>query len=107
MSQHSGSDWPALAYHEPPITTILIQSSFVLVSNILNQAVNSLLYCGLIGQILIGVAYGTPGGNILSRDVETTIVQLGYLGLILLVFEGRQPTLSATQYDAINLTPRI
>ncbi|UNI24328.1 hypothetical protein JDV02_010084 [Purpureocillium takamizusanense] len=88
MLQQSGSDWPALAYHEPSITTILIQSSFVLASNILNHIVNSLLYCGLIGQILIGVAYGTPGGEILSRDVEATIVQLGYLGLILLVFEG-------------------
>ncbi|KAJ6444086.1 sodium/hydrogen exchanger family protein [Purpureocillium lavendulum] len=92
MSQHATGSWPALAYHEPPIATILIQSSFILASNILNQIVNSLLYCGLIGQILIGVAYGTSGGAILSDDVEAAIVQLGYIGLILLVFEGKTAT---------------
>ena len=88
MSLHVRGTQAALAYHEPSIVAILSQSSFLLVSNTLDYIVNSLLNCGLIGQILVGVAWGTPGGQILSRGVEDTMVQLGYVGLILIVFEG-------------------
>ncbi|KAJ9157849.1 Cation/H+ exchanger [Pleurostoma richardsiae] len=84
----STSSDAALAYHEPSIVTILVQSSFLVLLNVLNWALDALLYCGLIGQILIGIAWGTPGGQILSQDAEHVVVQLGYLGLILLVFEG-------------------
>lgn len=87
MSTHS-QDQASLSYEEPSIVTILIQSSFLLLLNLLNWAIDKVLYCGLIGQILVGVAWGTPGGHILSIDAEHTVVQLGYLGLILLVFEG-------------------
>lgn len=43
---------------------------------------------GLIGQIIVGLIYGVPIGNILSLDWQTTFVDLGYIGLILIVFEG-------------------
>ncbi|KAK3933739.1 sodium/hydrogen exchanger family protein [Diplogelasinospora grovesii] len=84
----SSTEAAALAYHEPSILTILIQSSFLILLNTLNWALDALLYCGLIGQIFIGIAYGTPGGRLLDLEVEHVVVQLGYLGLILLVFEG-------------------
>jgi Kef-type K+ transport system membrane component KefB len=78
----------ALPYHEPGIVTILILASFLLLQNAINWAFDRLLFCGLIGQIAIGVAWGTPGAKWLPDDVQHSIVQLGYLGLILLVFEG-------------------
>lgn len=78
----------ALPYHEPGIVTILILSSFLILANALNWALDRLLYCGLLGQIAIGIAWGTPGANWLSGDVQSTVVQVGYLGLILLVMEG-------------------
>ncbi|KAK4627694.1 uncharacterized protein CLAFUR5_04250 [Fulvia fulva] len=78
----------ALAYHEPGIITILILASFLLLENAINWAFDKLLFCGLLGQIAVGVAWGTPGAKWLSIDVENTIMQIGYLGLILLVFEG-------------------
>ncbi|KAK4503588.1 hypothetical protein PRZ48_004503 [Zasmidium cellare] len=78
----------ALSYHEPGIVTILILSSFLLLQNVINWLFDRLLFCGLIGQIAIGVAWGTPGGKWLSEDIENAIMQLGYLGLILIVFEG-------------------
>jgi hypothetical protein len=78
----------SLPYHEPDIVTILIQASFLLVLNAVNYVLDHLLYCGLVGQLLIGIAWGTPGAKWLPADVETVIVQLGYLGLILLVYEG-------------------
>lgn len=78
----------SLPYHEPGIVTILTQTSFLLLLNLVNAALDKVLYCGLLGQVLIGIAWGTPGAKWLTVTVEETIVQWGYLGLILLVFEG-------------------
>lgn len=79
---------PSLPYHEPAIATILVQSSLLLLLNVVNAVLDRLVYCGLLGQVLIGIAWGTPGTKWLSSEVEEVIVQLGYLGLILLVYEG-------------------
>ena len=78
----------SLPYAEADIVTILVLSSFLVLSNVLGSALDKLLYCGIIGQILLGVAWGTPGTKWLSEATEATIVQLGYLGLILMVYEG-------------------
>lgn len=78
----------SLPYHEPSITIIAILSGFVLLLNLINHGLDKLAYCGLIGQVAIGIAWGTPGAKWLSHEVENAVVQLGYLGLILLVFEG-------------------
>ncbi|GIK06876.1 hypothetical protein Aspvir_002529 [Aspergillus viridinutans] len=78
----------ALAYHEPGIETILILTSFLLALNWVNALLDKLIYCGLVGQLLIGMAWGVPGANWIELDVQRTIQQLGYLGLLLLVYEG-------------------
>ncbi|KAH9825946.1 Sodium/hydrogen exchanger [Teratosphaeria destructans] len=78
----------ALAYEEPSIVTILTLASFLLLLNGINYALDRIVYCGLIGQILVGVAWGTPGAKWLSQDVQDSVMQLGYLGLILIVYEG-------------------
>lgn len=78
----------SLPYHEPDITTILVQSSFLILLNVINVILDNTLYCGLLGQIFIGVAWGTPGAKWLAGSAEEVVVQLGYLGLVLLVYEG-------------------
>ncbi|KAJ4263096.1 hypothetical protein NW762_006714 [Fusarium torreyae] len=78
----------SLSYHEPTITVIAILSGFLLLLNLLNYGLDRVAYCGLIGQVALGIAWGTPGAKWLSREVEDAVVQLGYLGLILIVFEG-------------------
>lgn len=78
----------ALSYREPEITTILVQSSFLLFLNIVNWVLDYAIYCGLLGQVFIGIAWGVPGATWLSLDVQDAVMQLGYLGLILLVYEG-------------------
>lgn len=88
MAGDASASAASLPYHEPGIVNILILTSFLLLLNIINAALNRLAYCGLLGQVLIGIAWGTPGAKWLSMDMEKTVVQLGYLGLILLVFEG-------------------
>jgi len=84
----SGATERALLYHEPAIVTILIQSSFLLLLNIGGYVLDNVIYCGLLGQVFLGVAWGTPGARWLPEAFEVAITQLGYLGLILLVFEG-------------------
>lgn len=78
----------ALSYEEPDIISILILSSFLFLLNVVNSLLDKIIYCGLIGQILVGVAWGLPGAGWLSLQVQHTIMQFGYLGLILIVYEG-------------------
>lgn len=78
----------SLVYHEPAITTIIVLSGFLLFLNGVSYGLDKLVYCGLIGQVFLGIAWGTPGAKWLSAEMEHSIVQLGYLGLILIVFEG-------------------
>ena len=80
---------PSLPYHEPAIDIILVQTSFLLLLNVANAALDRIVYCGLLGQVLVGIAWGTPGAKWLSTHMEEVIVQFGYIGLILLVFEGQ------------------
>ncbi|KAJ5569175.1 hypothetical protein N7450_011661 [Penicillium hetheringtonii] len=43
---------------------------------------------GIIGQIAVGIIYGVPLANILEHHWQETFVTLGYVGLILIIFEG-------------------
>ncbi|KAK2813632.1 hypothetical protein FQN50_000028 [Emmonsiellopsis sp. PD_5] len=89
----------ALPYHEPPIPTLLITSTFLLLLNLINHFLDNLIYCGLLGQLFVGVAWGAPGAQWLSIELQEAVVKLGYLGLVLLVYEGglstSPPTLRA------------
>jgi Kef-type K+ transport system membrane component KefB len=93
---------PSLPYHEPTVDVILVQASFLLLLNIANAVLDRIVYCGLLGQVLVGIAWGTPGAKWLSTQMEQVIVQLGYIGLILLVFEGS--TLSFIPNISFSLT---
>lgn len=85
------SESASLPYEEPNILTILILSSFLLLLNAVNHALDKLIFCGLVGQVILGIAWGTPGARLLDIETERVIVNLGYLGLILLVYEGMFP----------------
>ncbi|KAK8134365.1 hypothetical protein PG984_006377 [Apiospora sp. TS-2023a] len=78
----------SLPYHEPGLEELLVLAAFLLALNLVNAALDRTLYCGLVGQVFVGVAWGTPGAAWLSASLERAVVQLGYLGLVLLVFEG-------------------
>lgn len=83
------ADQASLAYHEPSMRSIIIMSGFLLVLNIFNAILDKLLYCGLIGQLFIGILWGSPGANWLDQELQEVIQILGYLGLIMLVYEGK------------------
>lgn len=85
----------SLPYHEPGIVTILIIASFLLALNTINYTLDRIIYCGLVGQLFIGIAWGTPGLDWLSEELQHSIVQLGYIGLVLIVYEGTLTMFSA------------
>ncbi|GIZ43250.1 hypothetical protein CKM354_000648200 [Cercospora kikuchii] len=87
MAQEAASS-ASLPYHEPGIVTILVISSFLLLLNSVNWLLDRLVFCGLIGQIFIGIAWGAPGSKWLTTELQEVIVQLGYLGLLCIVYEG-------------------
>ncbi|KAK6390443.1 hypothetical protein LTR65_005567 [Meristemomyces frigidus] len=78
----------ALVYTEPGIVTILIYASFLLLLNVVNSVLDRTVYCGMIGQVFIGIAWGVPGASWIPLEAQDTIMQLGYLGLILIVQGG-------------------
>ncbi|KAI1118627.1 Sodium/hydrogen exchanger [Nemania sp. NC0429] len=77
-----------LPYHEPSIVELLISSTFLLALNAINSVIDRTLACGLVGQVLIGTAWGEPGARWLPADVQRVVSSLGYLGLILVVYAG-------------------
>lgn len=48
-----------------------------------------MIQAGIIGQIAVGIIYGVPLANILEHTWQETFLVLGYVGLILIIFEGR------------------
>ena len=78
----------ALPYAAPDVVTILILAFLFLLLNLVGYFLDRVLYCGLLGQLFIGVAWGSPGGQWLPIATEKVLVDMGYLGLILLVYEG-------------------
>jgi hypothetical protein len=77
----------SLAYHEPGASILLALSSFLLCLHILAYPFN-LVSSGLLGQILAGVIFGAPLASWLSVSIQEAVVQLGYVGLVLLCYEG-------------------
>ena len=90
----------AIPYQEPNIITILTLSSFIIVSNAVRYILDKALCCGIVCQIFVDITYGKPGGNVLGDEVQDTIVQLGYLGLIFIVYEGE--TLIVIPYSLLS-----
>ena len=76
------------SYVEPTIVSLLILSSFIYLLNAARYVAHQLFYAGLIGEILVGIIYAAPLANILKTEWEQTVLDFGYLGLLILVFEG-------------------
>ncbi|KAB5566231.1 Cation/H+ exchanger [Coniochaeta sp. 2T2.1] len=77
-----------LEYHEPTIVPLLVLISFFVFLTLSEWASNKIFRAGLIGQIVVGLIYGVPIGNILALEWQETFLALGYLGLLLIIFEG-------------------
>ena len=74
--------------HVLPVVDILTLISFFLFLAIAEWIADKTIRAGLIGQTVVGLIYGVPLGNILGPDWQETFLALGYIGLILIIFEG-------------------
>ncbi|KAJ5359495.1 uncharacterized protein N7496_011908 [Penicillium cataractarum] len=77
-----------LAYHEPGIVEILIIISFFFLLSLAEWISTKIIRAGIIGQIAVGIIYGKPLANILEYPWQQTFLAIGYVGLILIIFEG-------------------
>ncbi|KAK0717819.1 Cation/H+ exchanger [Lasiosphaeria miniovina] len=77
-----------LAYHEPGIVSILTLISFFVFLAVAETAAERVLGAGLLGHMVVGLVYGAPIANILAPEWQDAFLALGYLGLILIIFEG-------------------
>jgi hypothetical protein len=75
-------------YHEPSIPSLLILGTYLYFLNIFGGIAQYLISSELIGQILLGVIYGTPLAGWLDEGWQETFVNVGYVGLLLVVYEG-------------------
>jgi hypothetical protein len=62
--------------------------SFFLALAVAEWLADNIFRAGLIGQVVVGLIYGVPIGDILAIEWQETFLVLGYIGLILIIFEG-------------------
>lgn len=74
--------------HLPTVISLLILISFFFFLSFAEWFSDKIFRAGLIGQIIVGLIYGLPLANIMPIDWQETFVSLGYIGLILIIFEG-------------------
>lgn len=61
-----------------------------------------IIRAGIIGQIAVGIIYGKPLADILEGPWQQTFLAVGYVGLILIIFEGIV-SFGWTREDALTL----
>ncbi|KAG6917364.1 hypothetical protein DXG01_002829 [Tephrocybe rancida] len=90
MILHSSQSLPAMssAYTVPHIPLLLTVSSFIYLLNVAEYFFSSIINAGLIGSLALGIIYGPEASDILPSYIQNTFIILGYIGLLLLVFEA-------------------
>ena len=84
----TGLSMDSLPYNEPHVATLLALGAFFIALHVVAWPLDKYCSCGLLGQIFVGMVWGSPLGAWLPIEIQQTIVILGYIGLILLVYEG-------------------
>ncbi|KAI9002651.1 Sodium/hydrogen exchanger family-domain-containing protein [Gaertneriomyces semiglobifer] len=78
----------AFPFTELPVDKVLILISFMVLLTIGRGIFSLALKAPLLGEIVVGLIFGTPLLDLLGISYQTTFSALGYLGLISMVFEG-------------------
>ncbi|KAL2851337.1 Sodium/hydrogen exchanger family-domain-containing protein [Aspergillus pseudodeflectus] len=75
-------------YHEHSIVQILVIISFFFFLSLAEWLSAKVIRAGIIGLTAVGIIYGKPLADILELEWQHTFIALGYVGLILIIFEG-------------------
>ncbi|KAI4526011.1 hypothetical protein K525DRAFT_289102 [Schizophyllum commune Loenen D] len=79
---------PETTYEAPSIPTLLTLSSFLYLNSAASSLFDRLIHANLLGPLLVGIIYGPQVTNILPSDVLTTSINVGSVGLLIIVFEA-------------------
>jgi Kef-type K+ transport system membrane component KefB len=77
-----------LPYETPNTVQLLTLGSFLILLPTIKIVFQRVLSAGLLGPLLLGLIYGAPLTDILAREWQQAFLALGYLGFILLIYEG-------------------
>ncbi|KAF9076552.1 Cation/H+ exchanger [Rhodocollybia butyracea] len=91
-------------YNLPDIPTLLAVSSFLYLINVAEAIFDRILKAGLLGSLVVGIIYGPEVADILPGDVLQALLILGYIGLILSVFEAGLSTDISLLYSNIAIS---
>ncbi|KAF9463242.1 Cation/H+ exchanger [Collybia nuda] len=94
----------SIPYEAPELPILLTISSYIYLLNIAEATFNSLINAGLIGSLALGVIFGPEASNLLPDYIQHTFILLGYIGLLLLVFEAGLSTDISLLYHNIFLS---
>ncbi|KAJ7076496.1 Cation/H+ exchanger [Mycena belliarum] len=92
------------SYTAPHIPLLLAVSSFLYLINVAETSFSRLFNAGLLGPLCVGIVFGADVANILPEALQDTFVTLGYIGLLLIVFEAGLSTDIALLFDNILLS---
>ncbi|KAK0205187.1 Cation/H+ exchanger [Desarmillaria ectypa] len=93
-----------LEYTIPEIPILFTFASFLFFINLAEGLASYLIEAGLLGSLLVGIIYGQEAANILPTDAQTTFQIIGYIGLLLIVFEAGLTTDMSLLYKNIWLS---
>lgn len=76
----------SFSYTSPDLISLLILISFLFLLQVFRIIFQFIFNAGLLGEIVLGIIYSIS--NLLSLNQEISFQLIGYLGLILIVFES-------------------
>ncbi|GAA5978028.1 hypothetical protein JCM10908_004200 [Rhodotorula pacifica] len=98
-----------VAYAEPHFPQLATVIALLYLAQVARGIASRVFYAGLLGEIAIGVIFG-PVAKILEEPWMETFLLLGYIGLVLIVFEGgltMQPSTFVPQLPLACITALI
>ncbi|TFK31570.1 Cation/H+ exchanger [Crucibulum laeve] len=91
-----------ILHYETPELPLLL--AFLYFINIGDAILAHLLNAGLVGSLVVGIIFGPQATNIIPEYALNTFIILGYIGLLLLVFEAGLSTDISLLYHNIVLS---
>lgn len=87
-----------------PVVEILIIVSFFFFLSLAEWVSAKVIRAGIIGHIAVGIIFGKPLADILEHKWQETFMALGYVGLILIIFEGLYSSVPRVYTLIVNVT---
>ncbi|KAF8178173.1 Cation/H+ exchanger [Mycena galopus ATCC 62051] len=94
----------AIVYTTPDIPLILTVGSFLYLINVAEAVFARFINAGLLGSLCVGILFGPEVSNILPEAIQSAFITIGYIGLLLIVFEAGLSTNPRLLFDNILLS---